>query len=728
MKLLKKSLAMLLAVTMVLGLVTVGVMGAPADESVTIDVEVSKTTVGQGSSFDVTVYYTFAGYATETVTPMISGATLLVDKSKFDFVDKSSELTGTKADVNLTTNPTGIVLGGMSKTFKTAKTAVAKIGFTAKGDAAIGDVTFDLGSFGFTDSANGTLTVNKGTLPTVTIARAFTVDTVTPMGAQNVEFNAKSEAEVKAALAAIPVAVANGGDNGTLNIAAEDWTTADYDQDKVGTYTFTGTLKSTELITVPDAKKTVNVSVTVNPIAADASMVELPEFFPVFENAEEPDALTAVEVAALINADEEFTSATISNGTEAYDETVTITWTATGTLDITTVGNTVALTGTVAFGTGTNYSGTVEVNLNAKVVLAQIDGSAVELTTAPSLYVNPVVKITLAEVPAENDEIAVTFTEKVVEGEAATYTYSYTVTAADVAAGKTEFEITFDKTLADMGFEDGDTVIMTATKNDADLAFDGTALAPEFEAKRPVSTGGVSGSLNNNAGNKPSTDEPGTDEPGTDESGTDEPGTDEPGTDEPGTDEPGTDAPEVDGIFEDVAADHWAAAPIAKLKEAGIINGKSETTFAPDDNVTRAEVAKMIAIIKGLEATEAATFEDCDADAWYASYVAAVAEAGIVTGISETEFAPEATITRQDLFTLVGRALGVTAGEVALDFVDADEIADYAVEYVKVLVELGIVEGDDDGELRPTDSITRAEAAKVIAALYDIVNAPADAE
>ena len=194
---------------------------------------------------------------------------------------------------------------------------------------------------------------------------------------------------------------------------------------------------------------------------------------------------------------------------------------------------------------------------------------------------------------------------------------------------------------------------------------------------------------------------------------------------EEGKDEPVNPTP--DGKFADVADDFWAAKDIYTLKDAGIIGGKSATEFDPEGDVTRAEFAKMVVGLFGYKATsDAVNFEDCKAEDWFTPYVAAGVEAGVIKGVSDTEFAPNATITREDACTILGRALNKVAQSNELKFTDADKVAEYAVPYVALLSELGYVNGYEDGSFLPQNNITRAEAAKIIAGIYNAKDSTED--
>lgn len=177
-----------------------------------------------------------------------------------------------------------------------------------------------------------------------------------------------------------------------------------------------------------------------------------------------------------------------------------------------------------------------------------------------------------------------------------------------------------------------------------------------------------------------------------------------------------TPAPEKD-VFEDVPSTYWAYQEIMNLYNAGIINGKTATTFDPDGDITRAEFTKMVAKLFALPtSTMASPFVDCGATDWYTPYVLSAVEAGIVKGEAADWFNANANITREDICTILGRALNVPVPDVELPFSDAAKISDYAVDHVKVLADpdLKIVNGYPDGTFAPQNNATRAEAAKMI--------------
>lgn len=178
-----------------------------------------------------------------------------------------------------------------------------------------------------------------------------------------------------------------------------------------------------------------------------------------------------------------------------------------------------------------------------------------------------------------------------------------------------------------------------------------------------------------------------------------------------------TEVPAETSVFTDVPASHWAYSYIMDLYEAGIVNGATATEFMPDANVTRAEFTKMAVGVFGLTATTTTTqFVDVPATAWYAEAVAAATEAGIVQGITDTEFGPEENITREQMATIIGRQYGMM-NDTTLTYTDAADVEAYAVPYVAALSEAGYLTGDN-GMFYPKNNATRAEAATLLDRVY----------
>lgn len=169
--------------------------------------------------------------------------------------------------------------------------------------------------------------------------------------------------------------------------------------------------------------------------------------------------------------------------------------------------------------------------------------------------------------------------------------------------------------------------------------------------------------------------------------------------------------------------EHWAEQNIIRLAKLGIIKGKSETIFAPEDTMTRAEFAALIRRALNLNPVlYREEFGDIDANDWFANEVQAVIDGGIMSGDTDSNFRPNDVISRQEMAKVIANAYLLKTGtanvEAAkIDFADSDDIAGWAKEYVEKAVALELIHGMDDGTFRPDSHMTRAQGAAVISRL-----------
>lgn len=176
-------------------------------------------------------------------------------------------------------------------------------------------------------------------------------------------------------------------------------------------------------------------------------------------------------------------------------------------------------------------------------------------------------------------------------------------------------------------------------------------------------------------------------------------------------------------IFNDISSSHWAAEAITELYEMGIISGKGEGKYAPDDLVTRAEVAKLMCRAAKINEEEMwiGAFTDVDREHWAIGYIEAAFRNELVNGVGNGNFAPESHTTREDMAVFCYRLLkivkpentGAVYNKEDLTFDDTSEISDYAVEAVAAMSKLGIINGKGDNKFDPKAYCTRAETAKI---------------
>ena len=200
--------------------------------------------------------------------------------------------------------------------------------------------------------------------------------------------------------------------------------------------------------------------------------------------------------------------------------------------------------------------------------------------------------------------------------------------------------------------------------------------------------------------------------------------------------------PPIETILKDVKNGKWYTDAVNTVFEEGIMQGKGSeivggnihVTFAPFDNMTRAELVTILSRLAGADTTglgDALTFKDTKKTAWYADAVGWSVSAGLVTGYDDNTFRPNAQVLRQELAVLFARFLDASSivlpnVETPITFTDAKKIPSWAAEGVEVMRLTGIVGGDDKGNFNPKKSANRAEIAvmltRYLAALENAVD------
>ncbi|MBE6626343.1 MAG: hypothetical protein E7628_04085 [Ruminococcaceae bacterium] len=180
--------------------------------------------------------------------------------------------------------------------------------------------------------------------------------------------------------------------------------------------------------------------------------------------------------------------------------------------------------------------------------------------------------------------------------------------------------------------------------------------------------------------------------------------------------------------FTDVKKTDKYYSSIEYVYNNGLFSGVSATRFAPDSDLTRAMFVTVLGRLCKVDTTKdsGTTFTDVPDGQWYTAYVGWASENGIVNGVGNDKFAPNNALTREQMakiaaycaIKLTGQNT-VTASE--LSFSDRDSISSWAYDSVKYCVEYGLIDGGS-GEFRPQSTATRAEAADIIARLAKMIN------
>ncbi len=176
----------------------------------------------------------------------------------------------------------------------------------------------------------------------------------------------------------------------------------------------------------------------------------------------------------------------------------------------------------------------------------------------------------------------------------------------------------------------------------------------------------------------------------------------------------------ANGPFTDVAEGDWYFDYVLAAYEQGLMSGVSDTAFDPEGGMTRAMFVTVLGRVMGVSASGGGWtgFEDVSADSYYAPYVAWAVAMGITYGVSDSLFAPDDLVNREQAAAFLSRALdaeGVSLPEngTSTDFRDDGDISDWARESVREMALAGIFVGDENDNFNPGATMTRAEGATI---------------
>ena len=172
--------------------------------------------------------------------------------------------------------------------------------------------------------------------------------------------------------------------------------------------------------------------------------------------------------------------------------------------------------------------------------------------------------------------------------------------------------------------------------------------------------------------------------------------------------------------FTDVEENGWYHTGVDFMVKNGFMNGVADDAFDVDGNLTRAQLVTILYRIAGEpESTATNPFADVADGQWYTNAVIWAAENGIVKGVNTTTFAPNDQITREQIATILFRYAKAEKVEGKLaDFPDAEKVSDYAADAMAWAVEQGLINGisESDGKtyLAPQETATRAQIAVIL--------------
>lgn len=170
--------------------------------------------------------------------------------------------------------------------------------------------------------------------------------------------------------------------------------------------------------------------------------------------------------------------------------------------------------------------------------------------------------------------------------------------------------------------------------------------------------------------------------------------------------------------FEDTQG-HWAVPYIIQAAEAGAMTGVSQTSFAPDQTLTRGEAAVVLCRLEGLspDSSGSSAFTDLKGH-WAAGYIQAAYRRGLVSGIGGGRYAPDAPVSRQEIAVMLDRVRSSEGSASRNPFPDLSPTTHFwSYDAILRLYAAGVVTGSPDGAFRPEAPVSRAELAVMLSKL-----------
>ena len=175
------------------------------------------------------------------------------------------------------------------------------------------------------------------------------------------------------------------------------------------------------------------------------------------------------------------------------------------------------------------------------------------------------------------------------------------------------------------------------------------------------------------------------------------------------------DTSSVGSKFDDVLSGAWYADAVNFVSEENLMSGVSETTFAPDVTMSRAMLATVLYRSAGSpEVTGSDGFTDTRSGTWYSDAVLWASQNGIISGYGNGIFGVDDPVSREQIAAMLWRSEGSPVSEGGVSFADADAVSDWAVQAVSWAQENGVVNGRPGNLFAPKDSASRAEVAAML--------------
>lgn len=175
-------------------------------------------------------------------------------------------------------------------------------------------------------------------------------------------------------------------------------------------------------------------------------------------------------------------------------------------------------------------------------------------------------------------------------------------------------------------------------------------------------------------------------------------------------------------VFIDVG-EGWAKAPILSINEKGWMIGTRDFYFEPNRALTRAEAASLLVRVLGLQNTyfNISYFTDIPYNHWAKKDIEVAVQHGLMQGLGNQRFAPDESLTREEMATLLTRLLKISPSQnIKNPFKDIDP-SSWSYPYIVSIAKENIFEGYEDGTFRPKEKVTRAQMAALLDRIKDII-------
>lgn len=159
---------------------------------------------------------------------------------------------------------------------------------------------------------------------------------------------------------------------------------------------------------------------------------------------------------------------------------------------------------------------------------------------------------------------------------------------------------------------------------------------------------------------------------------------------------------------------HWATDNVTKWSHRGVVSGVENARFEPNRPITRSEWAALLNRAFQIQPGQAASFTDVNKDDWFAPTVTDAVYAGYMKGFKDGSFRPTQVLSREEAAVTVNQLLQIPSSDTIKTFKDSTSLHNWSQKAVNSVVAAGIIEGYQNGTFQPQKSLTRAEAVTIL--------------